>query len=118
MFINDIGDGGSKADKFIRDIKLLSKGLEENPNNDRYTFYLANSYRDSGNYEKAIEYFKRELIWAVGTRRYGLVITALVNVTVILAIWEMQSIIGWKHTTFPESYRKFIRNYSTLSQCG
>ena len=61
LFINDIGDGGSKADKFIRDIKLLSKGLEENPNNDRYTFYLANSYRDSGNYEKAIEYFKKRI---------------------------------------------------------
>jgi tetratricopeptide (TPR) repeat protein len=61
MFINDIGDGGSKADKFIRDIKLLSKGLEETPNNDRYTFYLANSYRDSGNYEKAIEYFKKRI---------------------------------------------------------
>ena len=61
LFINDIGDGGSKADKFIRDINLLTKGLEENPNNDRYTFYLANSYRDSGNYEKAIEYFKKRI---------------------------------------------------------
>ena len=61
LFINDIGDGGSKADKFIRDINLLTKGLEENPNNDRYTFYLANSYRDSGNYEKAIEFFKKRI---------------------------------------------------------
>ena len=61
LFINDIGDGGSKQDKFIRDIKLLTKGLEENPNNDRYTFYLANSYRDSGNYEKAIEFFKKRI---------------------------------------------------------
>uniref|UniRef100_A0A6C0EMF3 Glycosyltransferase 2-like domain-containing protein n=1 Tax=viral metagenome TaxID=1070528 RepID=A0A6C0EMF3_9ZZZZ len=46
LFIRDIGDGGSKADKFERDIRLLKRGLEELPDNDRYTFYLANSYRD------------------------------------------------------------------------
>ena len=60
-FIKDIGDGGCKSDKFLRDIKLLLKGLEDVPNNDRYTFYLANSYRDSGQYEKAIETFKRRV---------------------------------------------------------
>jgi tetratricopeptide (TPR) repeat protein len=60
-FIKDIGDGGCKADKFLRDIKLLSKGLEDLPNNDRYTFYLANSYRDSGQQEKAIETFKKRI---------------------------------------------------------
>ena len=57
-FINDIGDGGSKADKFERDIRLLKKGLEENPGNDRYTFYLANSYRDHGDKDLAIETYK------------------------------------------------------------
>ena len=38
IFIKDIGDGGSKSDKFERDIRLLKKGLEDHPNNDRYTF--------------------------------------------------------------------------------
>jgi tetratricopeptide (TPR) repeat protein len=61
IFINDIGDGGSKQDKFLRDINLLLKGLEEKPNNDRYTFYLANSYKDSKQYEKAIEYYKKRI---------------------------------------------------------
>ena len=61
VFINDIGDGGSKADKFIRDINLLRKGLEDEPNNDRYTFYLANSYKDSGQYENAIETYKNRI---------------------------------------------------------
>lgn len=60
-FINDIGDGGSKADKFERDIRLLLKGLEDNPNNDRYTFYLANSYRDHGDNDLAIEYYKKRI---------------------------------------------------------
>jgi len=61
LFINDIGDGGAKTDKFERDIRLLTKGLEENPGSDRYTFYLANSYRDAGHYEKAIETFRKRI---------------------------------------------------------
>ena len=61
MFINDIGDGGAKADKFIRDIKLLKEGLEKHQNNDRYTFYLANSYKDSHQYEDAINTYKKRI---------------------------------------------------------
>jgi tetratricopeptide (TPR) repeat protein len=61
LFIDDIGDGGAKADKFERDIRLLLKGLEENPKNDRYTFYLANSYSNIQQYEKAIEYYKKRI---------------------------------------------------------
>ena len=61
VFIQDIGDGGSKSDKFERDIALLTRGLEQKPNNPRYTFYLANSYRDSGQYENAIEQYKRRV---------------------------------------------------------
>ena len=59
FFILDVGDGGCKEDKIARDIRLLTDGLIENPNNDRYTFYLANSYRDKGDYEIAIEYYKK-----------------------------------------------------------
>jgi tetratricopeptide (TPR) repeat protein len=61
IFIRDIGDGGSKTEKTERDIRLLTKGLEELPNNDRYTFYLANSYHDSGNFVKAIETYKKRI---------------------------------------------------------
>jgi len=62
LFINDVGDGGSKQDKFLRDIRLLEKGLEENPDNDRYTFYLANSYKNSGQMENAIKTYKKRII--------------------------------------------------------
>jgi len=61
LFINDVGDGGAKGDKTERDIRLLVRGLEDNPNNDRYTFYLANSYKDSGQNEKAIETYKKRI---------------------------------------------------------
>jgi len=61
IFILDIGDGGAKTNKYTRDIELLKRGLEELPNNERYLFYLANSYYNSGQFEKAIETYKRRI---------------------------------------------------------
>ena len=61
LFINDIGDGGSKENKFIRDVKLLEKGLKEEKDNPRYLFYLANSYRDLGKYKEAIVIYKKRI---------------------------------------------------------
>jgi glycosyltransferase involved in cell wall biosynthesis len=61
LFIKDYGDGGCKSDKYERDIKLLLKGIEDEPNNIRYYFYLANSYHDCGQYEKAIEYYNKRI---------------------------------------------------------
>jgi tetratricopeptide (TPR) repeat protein len=58
LFINDIGDGGAKNDKFKRDISLLEKGIQDEPSNTRYYFYLGNSYRDDGEHDKAIETYK------------------------------------------------------------
>ena len=61
LFIRDIGDGGSKNDKFDRDIKLLLDGIKEEPNNERYYFYLANSYHDSGRFGEAINVYKKRI---------------------------------------------------------
>jgi tetratricopeptide (TPR) repeat protein len=61
LFIKDIGDGGSKSDKFERDIKLLSNGIKDEPNNGRYHFYLANSYYDHGDFKEAIEIYKKHI---------------------------------------------------------
>lgn len=55
LFVYDVGDGGSKTNKYTRDIELLKNGLIELPDNDRYLFYLANSYRDNGQFEMAIQ---------------------------------------------------------------
>ncbi len=61
LFINDIGDGGAKHDKFDRDIRLLKQGIDDEPDNVRYHFYLANSYKDNGNFEEAIHYYKKRI---------------------------------------------------------
>jgi tetratricopeptide (TPR) repeat protein len=59
IYIDDIGDGGSKADKFPRDERLLRKGLEEEPTNARYMFYLAQTLKDMKKLPEAIELYKR-----------------------------------------------------------
>jgi len=61
IFIRDIGDGGSKSDKFERDVRLLLEGIKDEPNNVRYYFYLANSYHDLGKYEEAITAYKKRI---------------------------------------------------------
>jgi tetratricopeptide (TPR) repeat protein len=61
IWIDDIGDGGSKANKFERDIKLLQDGIKEEPNNGRYYFYLANSYFNTGRHSESIPYYKKRI---------------------------------------------------------
>jgi len=61
FYIDDIGDGGCKADKFERDIRLLTEDLKEDPNNGRAHFYLAQSLKDSGKALDAIQHYKRRI---------------------------------------------------------
>ncbi len=61
LYINDKGDGGCKSNKFSRDIELLKKGLEDEPDNYRYYFYLAQSYGDSGDHDNAIKWYNKRI---------------------------------------------------------
>lgn len=61
IFINDIGDGGAKNDKFERDLILLLNGLKDEPNNERYLFYIAQTYHCMNRYDKSIEYYKKRI---------------------------------------------------------
>lgn len=45
--------------KYLKDALVLERALEEDPTNSRNIFYCANSYRDAGMPEKAIEFYKR-----------------------------------------------------------
>lgn len=56
-------DGGSRSDKFERDIQLLEDGLKEDPDNGRYLFYLGQSYKDlGGTLKNRLEYQKRLIV--------------------------------------------------------
>lgn len=59
--ILDIGDGGSKGNKAARDVDLLTRGLEEEPGNARYLFYLANTYADMEAWALAIETYDKRI---------------------------------------------------------
>lgn len=64
IYIEDVGDGGCKDDKFIRDIRLLEKGLKEEKFDSlktRYKYYLAQSYKDIGQPFKAIKWYKERI---------------------------------------------------------
>ena len=49
----DHADGTNRKDKYKRDIRLLKKALRLEPNNERYWYYLGQSYRDAGQYADA-----------------------------------------------------------------
>lgn len=59
--INDVGDGGSKGDKFERDIRLLKQGILDEPRNGRYYFYLGNTYMDTRQFELAVAMYKKRV---------------------------------------------------------
>lgn len=46
-------------DKFRKDAEVLLAALRDEPNNERYVFYLAQSYRDSGQFELAKRYYEQ-----------------------------------------------------------
>ena len=61
LWINDKNDGGCKADKFTRDLKMLQEELKEQPTNVRTHFYLAQTYKCLGQKEESIEMYKRRI---------------------------------------------------------
>lgn len=58
-------DGGSShkdlKKKFLTNVLLLTEGLQQEPNNDRYAFYLAESYRDADEPGKALEWYQKRI---------------------------------------------------------
>ncbi len=56
-------DGASWQDpeKYLKHAKMLEEDLKKNPNNTRSQFYLAMSYKDYGDKEKAIYHFHKRV---------------------------------------------------------
>lgn len=56
-------DGARSRDpqKYQKDAEILEKALVEEPHNERYMFYLAQSYRDCGQREKSLEAYKKRV---------------------------------------------------------
>ena len=58
---NHLYDGGSRADKYKRDVQLLEQGIKDEPDNVRYLFYLAQTYKDTDDFDNAIKYYTKRI---------------------------------------------------------
>lgn len=59
-----IDDGATRStgiEKYLKNVVLLEEGLKEEPDNSRYAFYLAESYRDSNQPAKALEWYQKRV---------------------------------------------------------
>ena len=62
--VNKSPTGGARSKDpltYAKDAAVLEQGLIDEPNNSRYVFYLAQSYRDSGESIKAYEAYKKRI---------------------------------------------------------
>lgn len=57
--VEHFADGGTRAEKYERDRTLLEAELDRDPGQERATFYLAQTLRDMGDTERAIELYER-----------------------------------------------------------
>jgi glycosyltransferase involved in cell wall biosynthesis len=57
----DHADGANRPSKFKRDISLLLEGLKTEPNNERYYYYLAQSFRDAGQTDDAMCWYRKRV---------------------------------------------------------
>jgi len=58
------GSRSKVVDKYRCDAKILEEALNEEPNNHRYQFYLAQSYRDAGELVKALGAYQKRVAMA------------------------------------------------------
>lgn len=61
LAIEHHGDGGTRAEKFERDVRLLQDAIERDPDDARSTFYLAQTLREGGEPARAIELYRRRV---------------------------------------------------------
>jgi predicted GH43/DUF377 family glycosyl hydrolase/tetratricopeptide (TPR) repeat protein len=61
LVVEHHADGSARPEKLIRDVGLLKRDLARDPSSARSTFYLAQTYRDLGKKELAIEHYRRRV---------------------------------------------------------
>jgi glycosyltransferase involved in cell wall biosynthesis len=49
------------TDKYLTDANILLQGIRDEPDNDRYYFYLGQSYFDAGDYQNSIKYYTHRI---------------------------------------------------------
>ena len=98
IFIQDLGDGGSKEDKSLRDEKLLLQEIEDDPGYSRPYFYLANTYFGQKKLEEAEKYYRKRISFGGWKEElwycyYRLGLIKVVQKNIPLSIYFLQSAI-------------------------
>lgn len=89
----DHADGSNRADKYIRDVRLLIDDLKVNPTNGRSWFYLAQSFREMGRWASAMHAYQRRIDLGGWDEE----------------LWNSQFNIAWMHKNMGNE-AEFIRN--------
>jgi tetratricopeptide (TPR) repeat protein len=56
-----LGDGGTRHEKFVRDLVLLEADIRDNPDDPRTLFYLAQTRKDLGDHAGALAAYRRRI---------------------------------------------------------
>jgi tetratricopeptide (TPR) repeat protein len=59
VVLTDHADGGSRGDRLERDLRVLIKAVEERPDDPHSLFYLAQTLRDMGRRDEAVEWYAK-----------------------------------------------------------
>jgi len=60
-FVRTDGNRSTDKEKYQKDALLLEKAMQDDPNNTRNQFYLAQSYKDAGENELALKHYKKRI---------------------------------------------------------
>jgi len=60
-FVSPDGNRSQDPFKFYKDALILERAVRENPDNARYIFYLAQTYKGLGEYQSAIDYYRKRI---------------------------------------------------------
>jgi len=80
--------------KYKKDAEALMDDLAKYPNDPRTLFYLANSWRDAGNREKAIKYYHRRAALKTGWNQEAYV--SYLNLLRLESNWATKMELAWK----------------------
>jgi tetratricopeptide (TPR) repeat protein len=61
VWLDHYGDGGTRSEKFTRDLKLLEEEYDLDPENERTVFYLAQTYSGVGRTEESIAMYQKRI---------------------------------------------------------
>jgi len=111
-----VGFRSKSSDKYVNDALVLEQALVKDPSNQRYVFYLAQSYKDAGNLEKAVENYKKRYDmggWIEERYISGLNISRLLKSKEWA--WKAHEVCPWRSECLV-SYMSYCRSKDMWSQ--